>query len=148
MIMMLSTGVTMRRELSTAEVSLRHMKHFLLTMLVGCAAGPSSPNRPQFVGVETESWLVYQVDEVGRDDLLPAFEASARSHGCSTEQLGSESGVNIAGTRRSYYGVNASCEEGAIALITLVGGGVRIGCAKPTTRQDCDSLLRRISRAR
>jgi hypothetical protein len=52
------------------------------------------------------------------------------------------------GESRSYYGVTASCDEGTIALITLVGGRVIIGCAKPTTRQACDSLLSNISQAR
>src|SRR5713101_8318739 len=116
-------------------------------MLVSCAANPPA-NRPPFRGLETASWLVYQVEDVGRDDLLPAFEASARSHGCSTQHLGSESSVNIGGELRSYYGISASCEEGSIALITTEGGVVRIGCAKPSTRQDCDLLLRKISQAR
>jgi len=84
----------------------------------------------------------------GRDDLLPAFEASALSYGCNTEELGGESSLNIYGERRSYYGISASCAKGTIALITLVGGRVRIGCAKPTTSQACDLLLRNISQAR
>jgi hypothetical protein len=117
-------------------------------LAVSCATARSVPNVPSFVGVETEQWLVQESQPVGRDDLLPAFEASARSYGCSTEQLGSESSANIYGERRSYYGISASCEEGTIALITLSGGRVRIGCAKPTTRQACDLLLRNISQAR
>jgi hypothetical protein len=100
---------------------------------------------PPFVGEETEHWLVQETGAVGRGDLLPAFEASAHNYGCSTEQLGNENGANIAGEFRSYYGVTASCEEGTIALITLVGGRVRIGCAKPTTRAACDTLLRNIA---
>lgn len=121
----------------------------LPVLLVSCAT-PSAvpPNLPPFQGVETERWLVQESDPVGRDDLLPAFEASARSYGCNTDQLGSESSQNIYGELRSYYGVSASCGEGTIALITLVGGGAMIGCAKPTTRQACDALLRNISEAR
>lgn len=103
---------------------------------------------PTFDGVETQWWLAQESESGGRDDLLPAFEESARSYGCSTDQLGGESSLNIYGERRSYYGVSASCEEGTIALITLVGGRVRIGCAKPTTPQACDLLLRNISQAR
>ena len=122
---------------------------FAFMPLVSCtAANPPQNAPPPFRGIETESWLVYQVDDVGRDDLLPAFEASARSHGCSTDQIGKQSSPNIGGERRSYHGITASCEEGIIALITLVGGAVRVGCTKPTTREDCDLLLRKISEAR
>ncbi|HYQ29184.1 MAG TPA: hypothetical protein VER04_18260 [Polyangiaceae bacterium] len=103
---------------------------------------------PTFLGEENESWLVQETAPVERDDLLPAFEASARSYGCSTERLGLDSSSNIYGERRSYYGISASCEEGAISLVTLVDGRVRIGCAKPTTREACDRLLRHISQAR
>jgi hypothetical protein len=124
------------------------MRNLLLMMLAGCAASGPPPSLPPFRGVESEVWLAYQVEQLERDDLLPAFEASARGHGCSTQQLGSESGPNIGGVRYSYHGISASCEEGTIALITLVGGRVRIGCAKPSTRGDCDLLLRKISQAR
>jgi hypothetical protein len=92
--------------------------------------------------------LAYRVDQLDRDDLLPAFEASAKSHGCDTIRLGSESSRNIGGVRLSYHGISASCDEGTIALITLVGGSVKIGCAKPTTREDCDLLLKKIAQAR
>ena len=49
---------------------------------------------------------------------------------------------------RNWYGVSASCDEGTIALVTLVGGHVCIGCLKPVTRERCDALLRQISEAR
>jgi hypothetical protein len=117
-------------------------------MLAGCGAASAATAGPPFRGLETESWIAYQIDHLDRGDLLPAFEESARSHGCTTEHLGSESSPNIGGLRESYHGVSASCEEGTIALITLVGARVRIGCAKPTTREDCDHLLRKISEAR
>ncbi len=113
-----------------------------------CTTEKPAPNIPTFQGEETEWWLVQETGPVGRDDILPAFEASAHNHGCTTEQLGFDSSSNIYGESRSYYGVSASCDDGTIALITLAGGGVRIGCAKPTTRQACDLLLRKISRAR
>lgn len=117
-------------------------------LVVGCATANTPSNLPSFGGAETDRWLVQETESVGRDDLLPAFEASARSYGCSTEHLGSDSSLNIYGERRSYYGIAATCEEGTIALITLVDGHVRIGCAKPTTSQACDLLLRNISQAR
>jgi hypothetical protein len=87
-------------------------------------------------------------EPLGRDDVLPAFKESARSYGCVTDEMGSESSPNIHGELRSYYGVSATCREGTIALITLVGGNVSIGCAKPTTREACNLLLRNISEAR
>jgi hypothetical protein len=80
--------------------------------------------------------------------VLPAFEASAQSYGCSTEELGSDITHNIHGQMNSYYGISASCHEGTIALVTLANGRVKIGCAKPTTRSACDRLLRNISEAR
>ena len=121
------------------------MGKLLMTLLVGCAATTLPPNHPAFDGAETESWLAYQVDGVDREDLLPAFQAGARHHGCTTEKLGSQTSPNIGGERRSYHGIGASCDGGEISLISLVGGRVRIGCAKPTTREDCDRLLRTIS---
>jgi hypothetical protein len=107
------------------------------------------PRYPPFHGEETEAWIAYEVP-LSRDpsDLLPAFEASARSHGCSTERIGSDTRPNIEGEIRSSYGVAATCDEGTIALVTLVGGRVRVGCAKPSTRERCDYLLQEISEAR
>jgi hypothetical protein len=122
--------------------------------LVSCsptAPRPRAPdfsNLPPFLGHETDRWLVEEVGPVGRDDVLPAFEASAENYGCSTTTLDGETTANIHGERRSYYGVTASCYEGTISLITLVGGGVRIGCAKPTTLQACRQLLHDISESR
>jgi hypothetical protein len=124
------------------------LRSYWIMTLASCSAATASPNRPAFRGVETDSWLSFQVEHVERDDLLPAFEASARSHGCSTQHLGSETSPNIGGLRESYHGISASCEEGTIALITFVGAKVRVGCAKPTTREDCDLLLRKISEGR
>lgn len=100
------------------------------------------------MGDETERWLVEESGPVGRDDVLPAFEASAKEYGCSTEKLGGQTTRNIYGERRTYYGVTASCYEGTISLITLVGGGVRIGCARPTTLQACNQLLHDIAESR
>jgi hypothetical protein len=119
-------------------------------MLAACAGSTPAPRVPAFQGSETEWWIAYEVERTGRDpsDLLPSFEASARSHGCSTEQLGYGSNPNVAGEMRQMYGVAATCDEGTIALITLVGARVRIGCTKPMTRDGCDELLRKISEAR
>jgi hypothetical protein len=117
-------------------------------LAANCTASGPAPSPPAFQGVETEAWLVQESETGGRDDILPAFEASAQSYGCSTERIGSQSSHNIHGERRSYYGVSAACAEGTIALITLAGGRVRIGCTKPTTAQACDQLLRNISEAR
>ena len=54
----------------------------------------------------------------------------------------------ISGEIRHWYGIAASCDDGNIALITLVGGRVMLGCTKPATRERCDLLLRKISEAR
>jgi len=123
----------------------------LAMLVLSCAAAASSRPRPEvptFQGIETEHWLVQETEPIDRDDILPAFQASARNYGCSTDQIGNQSSHNILGESRSYYGIVASCDEGTIALITLEGGRVRIGCAKPTTRQACDALLRNISQYR
>lgn len=127
----------------------------LLSILaVSCAAPAASahsnprPAPPTFVGEENESWLVQETGPVDRDDVLRAFKAAARNFGCWTEELGNANGANIQGEYRSYYGISASCDEGTIALITLEGGRVRIGCAKPTTAKACDTLLRDISDSR
>jgi hypothetical protein len=119
---------------------------------LGCghaAPGAAAPIPAQaFTGVETDTWFVQEVSSAGRDDLLPAFEESARAYGCATSEIGADSSQNIHGERRSYYGISATCREGSIALITLTGGRVRIGCSKPTSLQACDALLRDISQAR
>jgi len=128
----------------------------VLSLLVASCASTGASARPVprrsdvplFQGVETDYWLAEETEPVGRDDILPAFRASARNYGCGTEQLGNEHSANIVGEMRGYYGITASCDEGTIALITLVGGRVSIGCAKPTTHQACDALLRNISQAR
>lgn len=126
----------------------------LALMTLSCDGTSRAPavtppaNLPQFNGMETEAWLTQTTEPTDRDDVLPAFKESARSYGCVTDEIGSESSSNIHGEMRRYYGVSATCREGTIALITLVGGRVSIGCAKPTTREACDSLLRNIAEAR
>ena len=120
----------------------------MLILSVNCAVPKTRPSPPLFMGVETRWWLVQESGPIDRNDVLPAFEASARSYGCSTERLGADSSPSMFGERRTYVGVSASCEEGTIALMSLVGGRIRIGCAKPTTRQGCDLLLRNISEGR
>jgi hypothetical protein len=122
---------------------------FVLLLLVGCsgAAARVTSDIPAFQGVETEHWLVQESQPVEQNDLLRAFDASARGYGCRTGKLGLQATQNIYGERRSYHGVTASCFEGTIALITLADGRVRIGCAKPTTFQACDRLLRNIAQA-
>ena len=123
----------------------------VLPLLLGCAATEPRPRAPEysdlppFIGDETERWLVEESGPVGRDDVLPAFEAAAKDHGCSTDKLGGKTSFTIHGERRTYYGVTASCYEGTISIITLVGGSARIGCAKPTTIQACNRLLHDIS---
>ena len=122
-----------------------------LPLLVSCTAmqprprAPDFPDLPPFTGVETERWLVQDSGPVGRNDVLPAFAAAARDYGCNTDKLGQRTSFNINGERRTYYGVTAACYEGTISVVTFAGGNVRIGCAKPTTIQACNQLLRDIS---
>jgi hypothetical protein len=116
-----------------------------LAALTGCA--PES-RYPPFRGVETELWIAYEVQLSGREpsDLLLAFQAAARRYGCMTERIGGGTQqVIIGGELRFFFGVNASCDKGNIALISLVGGRVRIGCTQPTTRERCDLMLQEIS---
>jgi hypothetical protein len=122
----------------------------LLTIVVTSCAPTETLRYPPFQGDETESWLAYgvQLPEREPSDLLPSFEARARSHGCIVERLGGRSEQMIGGEMRHWHGVAASCDDGNIALVTWVGGWVRIGCTKPTTRERCDLLLRKISDAR
>jgi len=122
-----------------------------LTLLVACEESTPPPQSPpSFEGNETRSWLAYEIELPGRtpSELFPAFEASARALGCRIEKLGYGTTQNIYGERRTWYGVSATCEEGTIALVTMVDERVRIGCAKPTTRTQCDALLQKISEAR
>ncbi|HEX2878297.1 MAG TPA: hypothetical protein VHO25_02050 [Polyangiaceae bacterium] len=121
----------------------------LQVLAAGCsgAAARATADIPAFQGVETEHWLVQESQPVEQKDLLRAFAESARGYGCRTEKLGLQATQNIYGERRSYHGVTASCFEGTISLITLADGRVRIGCAKPTTFQACDRLLRNIAQA-
>jgi hypothetical protein len=121
----------------------------LVLLLTGCATTTLSATKlPQFRGVEDETWLAQESETAGRSDLLPAFEQSASSYGCVTDHIGAESTQNMHGELRGYYGVSAACREGNIALITVGGGRVRIGCTKPTTLEACDRLLQNIVQAR
>ena len=122
------------------------MRGILLVLLAGCAAN-AEPTRPNFAGRTNESWLAYHVDGIDRDDLLFAFDASARSYGCRTKKIGTESSQNIFGERRSFRGFSASCGRRDIAMM-LVKGGAMMGCSKPTTQAECDELLRKISEGR
>jgi hypothetical protein len=118
---------------------------FFLSCAGAAAKAPPRPSVTPFAGVETAEWLVQETEPVQRNDILSAFEWSAQEYGCQTEELGSSSTHRTYAHVRTYYGVSASCQEGTIALMTLVGGRVRIGCTKPTTPEACEALLRNIS---
>jgi hypothetical protein len=115
-------------------------------VLAGCAVS-TSPTLAPFAGQDNDSWLAYRI-EIERDDLLLAFEASARGYGCMTKKIGTGSRQIIGGgEKRSHHGIHASCRGQDIAMINLRDGAM-IGCPKPTTREACDGLLRKISEGR
>jgi hypothetical protein len=109
---------------------------------------PRQLMRPLFEG-EDAAWLVYDVQlPEERGDLLQAFEASAKGAGCHTELVGRSHDAVISGWRTSFNGVEASCSDGTIQLVTMEGARVRVGCRKPVTREQCDGLLQKISESR
>jgi hypothetical protein len=120
----------------------------VLLALFGCGATPS---RPAFEGRQTDSWIAFDEDVPDRDprELLMSFEASARAFGCRTDRIGGRS-VDFAGGGRAKIsaGVAAYCDEGSLALMWVAEARVRIGCERPTTRERCEALLRRIGEAR
>src|SRR5580700_2363551 len=80
--------------------------------LTSCTSA-KAPRYPPFRGEETETWLSYEVELPKRlpSDLLPSFEASARSFGCTTEKVGHTTDQVIGGELRHWYGITASCDD-------------------------------------
>jgi hypothetical protein len=122
---------------------------FLAVALLGCGA---APHRPAF---DARQWTTFDVDVPDRDsrDLLVSFEASARAFGCQTEKIGERSVVFPGGARINIFaGVAAYCDEGGLALLSMGSsmepGHVRVGCQRPTTREQCETLLDKVSAAR
>jgi hypothetical protein len=122
-------------------------------VVTGCEAS-RAPRYPVFEGVETDAWLAYRAapPALGPSDLLAAFEASAKSRGCSTERLGEGShpspGEEWTVENRYFTGVVASCDDGNVALMGQSGREVTLGCTQPTTRERCDRLFDAIAAAR
>jgi hypothetical protein len=121
------------------------MRGLLLLLVASCAA--DVPRHPDFTGREDETWIAYSVD-VDRDDLLFAFDASARNYGCRTTKIGKDSRQNIAGIGYSFRGIDARCSGDREIAMVLTKTGAVLGCPKPTTQQACDELLRKISEGR
>lgn len=117
----------------------------LLLALTCCA--PDAPRHPDFTGQEDASWIAYSV-EVERDDLLFAFNESARNYGCRTTKIGKDSRQVISGIGYSFRGINARCTGGREIAMVLTKTGVVLGCPKPASQNDCDELLRKISEGR
>ncbi len=113
----------------------------LLALLLA-ACDPPGPRYPPFAGTETDAWFAYEVTlPHPRPDLGASFAISARRYGCSVEGIARPHSV------RHSRGVVASCDDGTIALVGGPHNRIGIGCAKPTTRAQCDALLQRISDA-
>ncbi len=148
----------MRASCSTERIGMTRSKtqrlapFVLVGTVAGCAGSTPVPAVPPFEGVESPSWIAYELPVPGRDpaDFLPAFEASARALGCDTSHLGErENGTISNGVLRHWYGVTAACgEDGTLSLVTMVGERVRIGFAKPSSKGACDALLVKITSAR
>ena len=131
----------------------------IVCLASACAvSAPAPPEHAPFQGLTTDVWLAYGVALPARDpdELLAAFDAGAQRYGCRTEALGAmdhaypRSPYILLATEdvRSRRGVAAFCGEDTIALLAAGGGEVRVGCARPTTRERCDLVLTRISEAR
>jgi hypothetical protein len=119
----------------------------LLFPLLACGSTRTPPARESSGNV---SWLRYQVDVASRDsrDLVDSFERSARASGCSTERIAGEAiGLAGGGRVRVSAGVMANCAGGTVALVALTYTRVLVACAEPTTREQCDAHLAKISSA-
>jgi hypothetical protein len=137
------------RDVGAGSGILSKMRRMLfLMMLAGCGA-------PHSEGAATsgpETWLVFDValptasSERSTDYILP-FEQSARARGCSTERLGSSAPIVGGGELRLVGGIRASCDDGTIALAAVSNDRVRVACVRPSTRERCEDLLRKISEA-
>jgi hypothetical protein len=132
----------------TDPPALRCSQHVgaLLLLVVPTACEPPLPSHPPFTGRPTESWFAFVVavpEAREPRDLVLAFEASARGSGCRTDRLQTSSEVASWGI--FWYGVSADCTGGTIALVSMNGARVSVGCLRPTTREQCEGLLRGIS---
>lgn len=92
--------------------------------------------------------MAYDVDLPDRDsrDVVPSFEQAAHTFGCKTSRIrGRELGMAGGWATRVWSGVTATCDDGRLALVAVTNTRVRIGCERPTTRDRCDALLRKIT---
>jgi hypothetical protein len=108
-----------------------------------CACEPPYPPVPRgrtawgvFDADVGDVWLVVDTDSPAP---LDSFAASARALGCSTEHGGSG--------RRSYSAILARCDAGTMVLTRVGYGRSRFACLRPTTRAQCEDLLRQIALA-
>jgi hypothetical protein len=132
----------------TDSPALRRAQHVgaLLLLVVPMACEPPLPSHPPFTGRPTESWFAFVIavpDAREPRDLVLAFEASARGSGCRTDRL--QASIERTTWGIFWYGVSADCTGGTIALVSLNGARVSVGCLRPTTREQCEGLLRGIS---
>jgi hypothetical protein len=123
------------------------MRRTLLLALALASCAPDAPRHPDFTGREDTVWIAYSV-EIENDELLFAFNESARNYGCRTTKIGKESRQIIGGMGWSFYGIDARCSQGREIAIVKTTTGVVLGCPKPATQQQCDELLRNISEGR
>jgi hypothetical protein len=116
-------------------------------VIFGCACVP-----PAFDGHQTDDWLAFDLGVPGRDphEVLRQFAMSAHTLGCGTEPSATRGGRGQVNPQPGVapYSVTAYCEDGRVALIADADAAVQrvtVGCAKPTTREQCEALLRKIT---
>ena len=117
-----------------------------LALTVALVACGSLPQHRAFDGLHDDAWLDFDVDVPNRNprELVRSFEAAAGTYGCRTDRTGH--GGRGGGSRPSV--VTAYCDNGVIAVLAFPDATetkVRVACEQPTTREQCEALLHRIS---
>jgi hypothetical protein len=112
--------------------------------LAACAPGVQLAPVPE----APDAWIAFDVPVPDRDsrNLLRSFEACARAFGCHTERHRGWGGTGTPGRGRTgiYSSVIAQCEEGVVGVVATGVERVRVACAKPATRGQCETLVTQI----
>lgn len=132
-----------------ASISSRMRSSLVAVALVSCVA--LGCVLPPFDGRSSDAWLAFDKDvPTGGREAVRSFGVAARNYGCDTEPgpLGPGSG-NPRGASAEAAGdvVTAYCAEGRVAFRASVNASKRVavGCVQPTTREQCEALVRKIT---